>query len=311
MFNLSFVLHYCYELLKDSDIPSYKLDAEVLLASVIGITRDELLFRIITAAEASSITKTQLTKLKTLIERRVAREPISKILGEKEFWSLKFIINEHVLSPRPETEILVECVLKELKNHSGEKNKQIDQNKSVKILDLGTGSGCIILSLMHEAKNSELAIKINGTGVDISADALKVTKMNSDALYLSDHLSLIHSDWYTNLYDDKGNIDTKYDIIVSNPPYISSADFDNLAIEVKKYDPEIALTDKQDGLTHYRTIISNAHNFLNTDGLIFLEIGFDQHAAIKEIINQNPHLKLRSIIKDLSGIERVVIVELV
>jgi len=223
-----------------------------------------------------------IKKLNRTISRRIAGEPLSKIFKRKEFWSLEFYINNYVLDPRPESEFIIEGVIKYFKN----------RKKKLHICDFGTGSGCIIISLLTEYKKSI------GMGVDISSNAIKVAKKNLINYKLEDRLELVTSDWK--------NIKNKYDIIVSNPPYIKANDYYNLDKEVKNYDPKISLFGGKTGLSKIIELAPIVFRCMKKNSLFFLEIGYLQKIdIIKKLAAEK--LILIDVLKDLQGLERVLV----
>lgn len=212
-----------------------------------------------------------------MIARRAQREPVSHILQRRAFYAHDFIVTPDVLDPRPDTETLVDEA----------RRAPFDT-----VLDLGTGSGCILLSLLA------LAPQAVGVGADISAKALDVARRNAAQIGVADRVQLIESDWFS-------NVAGRFDLIVSNPPYITAQAFDGLAAEVKTYEPKIALTPGGDGLASYRIIAAQAAPFLTRDGALMLEIGFDQGASVSAILSQAGWGEIR-VIPDLNGKDRVV-----
>ena len=237
----------------------------------------------------SELSPTEHKKIAEIITQRLAHKPLDKILGTKGFYKYDFVVNEDVLSPRPDTEILVEEALKLLPSAN-----------NVKVLDLGTGSGCILLSLLAENK------EWYGQGVDISPKALQVAKQNAQRLELSSRVKWINSDWF----DEKllELLDFPVDIIVSNPPYIPTQDIASLEENVKKYDPLPALDGGEDGLYHYRQIASITPPLLPKGGYVLLEVGINQSQAVADIFKQ-AGLQLIKIVVDLGQIERCIILK--
>ena len=222
-----------------------------------------------------------IVELEKLILRRIDREPISKILGRREFWGRTFSINENVLDPRGDTETLIDFVIE----------------KPVKsVLELGTGSGAIAITLACEWK------EVHVTAVDISEDALLLAKLNAEKFNVQNKIHFLKSDWYDNV---KG----LFDLIISNPPYIGLAEQDELSAEVIKYDPEIALFAGRDGLDAYRRIIPSLPKFLNPDGFVALETGASQSNQVKNMMNAVGFIDAK-IVKDLSGKDRLVAAKL-
>ena len=222
-----------------------------------------------------------------LIRRRTAREPLAQIVGRKEFWSLDFAVTSDVLCPRPDSETLIEAALAEL-------GRRCDTgNWAGRVLDLGTGSGCLLLSLL-----SELTAAC-GIGVDISKQALSIACANGRSLKLADRVAWVRGDWAAAL---RGH----FDLIVSNPPYISTSDAETLAPEVGKFEPETALFGGDDGLEAYQALSLDLERLLTPDGFICLEIGLGQADAVEDLLRA---CGFRSIDRhqDLAGVERCLI----
>ena len=222
-----------------------------------------------------------IAKLEKLILRRINREPISKILGRREFWGRTFSINENVLDPRGDTETLIDFVIE----------------KPVKsVLELGTGSGAIAVTLACEWK------KVHVTAIDISEDALSMAKINAEKFNVQKKIHFLKSDWFESV---KGS----FDLIISNPPYIGLIEQNEISAEVIKYDPEIALFAGRDGLDAYRRIIPRLSKFLNPDGFVALETGASQSNQVKNMMNAAGFIDAK-IVKDLSGKDRLVAAKL-
>lgn len=212
-----------------------------------------------------------------VVARRARREPLSHISGRRAFWEHEFHVSADVLDPRPETETLVEVALSE---------------PFETVLDLGTGSGCILLSLLAAR------IDAKGLGVDISHEALAIAMRNRSDLALDARAVLKQSDWFA-------EVDGTFDLIVSNPPYISADAFEALQPEVRLYEPKHALTPGGDGLACYRVIAQQANRYLTANGRLIVEIGFDQTAAVSAILSEHGWKKI-AITQDLSGHSRVI-----
>lgn len=253
-------------------VPDADLDAWYLLEFVTKIDR-AMYF----AGPQHSISASQETLYREYIRTRKSRVPLQHITGVQEFMGLEFFVNEHVLVPRQDTETLVECVLKEL-------------TPEMKVLDMCTGSGCILISLMKLG-----GIK-HGVGIDISEEALTVAGKNRDRHFVE--MALIQS----NLFE---NVSGRYDVIVSNPPYIPTSVIEKLEEEVRVYEPGIALDGKEDGLYFYREIVKGCPEHLSSGGRLFFEIGHDQGEAVKSIMEQAGFLDV-TVKKDLAGLDRVV-----
>jgi len=280
---VSTALNKAEKILQKTSIATYKLDANILLAHVLNLTNPENLILKLNEEMSSD----DYLKYIHLVERRLKFEPIAYIIGSKYFWKQKYTIDNNVLIPRPETELIIELLLKKLKGKI---------NDELHILDLGTGSGCIILSLLSELKFS------TGIGIDISEKALNIAKLNAKKFDLIKRMNFKISNWFDNLE----NTD-KFDIIVSNPPYIPINEWKSLDLNVLNFEPKRALTDNYDGLKNYKIIADNAKKFLKKDGFIVLEIGYNQSKKIKEMFCAKGYEI--EIFKDLQSIDRIVIIK--
>lgn len=268
------------ELLTKAGIEEAMLDAWYLLEYVTGISKASYLgnpFR--------EIEESQAKQYEECIQRRSERIPLQHITGSQEFMGYEFEVNEHVLIPRQDTECLVEEALDFMKS-------------DMKILDMCTGSGCILLSILKMATERKKLCKIQGIGVDISLEALKVARRNADKLQVE--AEFMQSD----LFDMLGT-DEKYSMIVSNPPYIRTKVIEGLQDEVRLHDPWIALDGKEDGLYFYRRIIEKSTEHLTAGGLLMFEIGHDQGEDVSELMKKAGYQKI-AVKKDLAGLDRVV-----
>lgn len=263
------------KLLEKADVPEAALDARLLLENVCNTTRNTLLVhgdREVSAEEESSYEE--------LLAMRAKRIPLQQILGVQEFMGLEFQVNEHVLIPRQDTEILVEEVLKNL--HDG-----------MRILDMCTGSGCILISLLHFSNDCR------GVGADISTEALEIARGNAGKLLSeSRDVEFIHS----NLFE---KVSGKFEIIVSNPPYIRPEVIKDLMPEVKEHEPMLALDGGEDGLNFYREIVNDGKNYLTGGGMLFFEIGYDQGEDVKTLMEQAGFENV-NIVQDYAKLDRVV-----
>ena len=255
-----------------AEVPDADLDAWYLLEWCTGVSRSHYL-----AYPDEIISHDQEEQYRASLVKRERRIPLQQITGEQEFMGLSFYVNEHVLIPRQDTEILVEETAKFLRD-------------GMQFLDLCTGSGCILLSLLH------LKPGVEGTGVDLSPEALKVAEKNRERLGAK--AALIQSD----LFD---KIESAFDVIVSNPPYIKRAEIETLMDEVRLHEPYMALDDHEDGLYFYRKIAEEAPKYLRAGGGLFLEIGCDQGACVAELLRQQGFADVK-VVKDLAGLDRVV-----
>ena len=223
--------------------------------------------------------------LEVMVKKRCSRMPISQIFGEKEFWSLNFKVTPDTLTPRPDSETLIESALKSIES----------KEKDCKILDLGTGTGCLLISLLNELPNA------TGVGVDISNKAIDVAISNAKNLNFINRTEFIESNWFSNL-----DVNNKFDIIISNPPYIALTERTDLAPEVSDHEPEGALFAGKDGLDDYRLIAENCMPFLNSGGLMILEIGYKQAVDVKKIFT-SAGFNEASLFQDLAGRDRCLI----
>jgi release factor glutamine methyltransferase len=250
------------EILKTNNILSYELDAQLILSNIMEIEREFL----ITNYE-ETVSKNTLEKYNIAIQRRVKKEPVAYITGKKEFWSVDFVVNKSTLVPRPETEILIYKLISFFKN------------KSINILDIGTGSGCILLSILKE-----LNLSI-GTGIDISSKAIQTAKKNSQNLNLLNRAKF-------KVFDlNKFNVG-KYDLIVSNPPYILSKDIKKLSKDIINHEPLIALDGGIDGLDLIKKVIYKADYLLKRKGLLALEIGHSQYQKVSNILKDHGYREI-------------------
>lgn len=260
------------ERLKAAGVPDAEFDAAKLLEHVSGRKKQELLLE--PKLEIEDIVGEDYVNL---ITRRETREPLQQIIGYWEFMGLEFYVNQDVLCPRYDTEVLVEEVMRHL--HDG-----------MDILDMCTGSGCILLSLMHYSNDCK------GTGVDLSEKALEVAKRNAEHLEIE--ATFFKSDLFT-------EVTGKYDIIVSNPPYIRSDVIETLMPEVKDFEPRMALDGYEDGLFFYRQIIRDSKQHMGIGSMLFFEIGYDQGQAVKALLEEAGFTECE-IVKDFAGLDRVV-----
>ncbi len=250
------------EILKTNNILSYELDAQLILSNIMEIEREFL----ITNYE-ETVSKNTLEKYNIAIQRRVKKEPVAYITGKKEFWSVDFVVNKSTLVPRPETEILIYKLISFFKN------------KRINILDIGTGSGCILLSILKE-----LNLSI-GTGIDISSKAIQTAKKNSQNLNLLNRAKF-------KVFDlNKFNVG-KYDLIVSNPPYILSKDIKKLSKDIINHEPLIALDGGIDGLDLIKKVIYKADYLLKRKGLLALEIGHSQYQKVSNILKDHGYREI-------------------
>lgn len=266
------VYEYGQEQLKSAGIEDATLDAWYLLEFVTGISRALYFVRM-----NEEMSLEQEERYKEHLHTRANHIPLQHITGVQEFMGLEFCVNEHVLVPRQDTEVLVESVLDVL-------------SPGMEVLDMCTGSGCILISLSKFRKG------IQGTGADISEEALKVACRNAEKLEAD--VTFLQSNLFA-------NVEGKYDVIVSNPPYIRTAVIEELKEEVKFHDPFIALDGKEDGLYFYRKIIKESQKYLKQNGKLYFEIGHDQGEEVKRLLEQADFTGV-TVKKDFAGLDRVV-----
>ena len=270
-------LNYGNRVLKSNNISSFRLDTELLLAKALNKTREELLTNL-----NENVNSNKLNKFNNLLERRKRKEPIAYIFSRKDFWKYNFIVNRDVLIPRPETEIIIEEVL-----------KLIRPNSSKYILDIGTGTGCIILSLIKERPNSR------GIALDLSKKAINTAISNAKLHHIQNKIKFINIDV------DKFNYN-KYDFIVSNPPYISSIKFKRLETNVREFEPKLALKAGIDGLKIIRKLILKSKKLLKKNGKLIFEIGENQKNLCIDLLLKNGFY-VNKICKDLYSFPIVIV----
>ena len=264
-------------ILRESGIKSYKIDSEILMSRVIKKNRADIILN-----SKTELSQKDYNLYENLIIQRSKQKPIAYLTGKKEFWKYEFSVTKDVLIPRPDTEIIVEKTLKLTKN----KNK-------LKVLEIGIGSGCILLSILKERKS------FYGTGIDISKKTIEICKINCKNLGLSSRVKLLKTDIDNFRYG-------KYDLIISNPPYIKKFDLKYLEKEVSFYEPKPALDGGLDGLSELKRVILNSSKLIKRNGKLVLEIAFDQAESVKSILKQN-EFYINEIIKDLSKKNRCII----
>ena len=264
-------------ILSEKKIKTAELDSEILMSKAINKEKKFLILNF-----NNEIPKENLNIFNDLVNQRSKGKPIAYLLKKKEFWKNEFVVDRNVLIPRPDTEILVEQALELTKN----KNK-------LNLLDVGVGSGCILLSILKEKKN------FYGTGIDICGKSLSICRVNSHKLGLKKRIKLF-----------KSNIDNfqygKYDLIISNPPYIKKYDLKCLEKDVIGFEPKQALDGGIEGLSEIRKVISKSSELIKKNGFLILEIGFDQKNRVKQIL-QNKGFYIKKIVKDLSGHDRCIV----
>ena len=275
--NYSQIIKFGSHKLKLKNIDTYILDSELLLSHILKSSREQILINL-----NAKITKNDFKEFKKLLLRREKKEPIAYITKKKEFWKNNFYVNSDVLIPRPETELIVEEVLKNIQIHS-----------SKKLLEVGTGSGCIVISIIKER------IKCIATAIDISKKALKIAKFNAKMHHLKNNINFINID----IDKIQGN---KYDFVISNPPYINKFNLSRLDKSVRFFEPYVALEAGIDGLREIKKLIKKSNKLLKINGKLIFEIGKHQSAIVKNILRKNGYY-INKVIKDISSIPRVIV----
>jgi release factor glutamine methyltransferase len=271
------ILNQGSKILKLNKIKSYNLDSEILLSSLLNIDRCRLMINL-----NSKIKHNEKKIFFNLINRRKNNEPISYITGHKEFWNNNFKVDKNVLIPRPDTETIIEQVL-----------NYLNPLCNKKILDIGTGSGCIIISIIKERE------KCNGVGIDISKNAIKMAKYNAKIQHIKNRIKFFHSD-IDNFFGDK------YDLIVSNPPYIKLHEINGLDKDIKNYEPRVALNGGIDGYSKIRLTIKKSSALIKRNGKLFLEIGSNQIMETLKLLKLNGFYT-NKIVKDLANKNRCIV----
>ena len=275
--NIENALNEGKKILKKGDIKSLNLDSEILLSKVIGKDRKFIILN-----HDRVLKKVYFNNFISLIKERSNGKPIAYLLERKSFWNHEFEIKEGTLIPRPDTELLIEEVLKFTKK----KNK-------LKVLDIGAGSGCVILSILEEKKD------FHGIGIDISKKSVDLSKRNAFHLSLKNRVKFIKSDV------DNFNIG-KYDLIISNPPYIKRSNLKYLNKDVANFEPKLALDGGIDGLSGFRKVIRKSSELIKINGKLFLEIGFDQKKEVKKML-KSKGFYINKVLKDYAGKDRCIV----
>ena len=266
--------------LRSARLDDAELDARILIGAALGLDLTGLI-----AQAARPLTAAEASRLAQYAERRIAGEPVARILGTREFWGLPFRLSEATLVPRPDTETVVELALEILRERKAP--------APVRIADIGTGSGAILLALLHEIPDA------SGVGTDLSQNALRTARANAIALGLADRAGFVACSYAAALRGP-------FDLIVSNPPYIPSAEIPKLSIEVRKHDPHLALDGGNDGYDAYRALIPQASKRLAPGGALIVEAGQGQAQNIETLMRGSALLVDRSPKPDLAGIPRAV-----
>jgi release factor glutamine methyltransferase len=270
------------DLFRRAGIETPELDARIFAEAAFGMDRLTLVNR-----EREIATPEQLRALEALAARRLKGEPVSRIIGEREFWGLSFRLNDATLVPRPETEMLVQRGL-----------EVVGPLDRPRILDLGTGTGCIAVSMLTEFSD------MSAVAVDLSKDALDMARFNADRHGVGDRFETRQGSWFDPLEPGE-----RFDLIISNPPYIESAAIETLMVEVRDHDPRLALDGGPDGLRPYRAIAREAASFLRPGGAVLLEIGTGQGSAVTDLFAEAGFKRIE-VEHDLNGHERMIVVHI-
>lgn len=268
--------------LSEAKIPSPRLESRLLIAFVCNCQADEI-------SSQTLLNHQQLELLEELVAQRLQHKPLDKIIGKKDFYKYSFVVTEDVLSPRPDTEVLVESAISLIKEH-----------KLHNVLDLGTGSGCILCSILGDCP------QIKGVGIDKSLHALKIAKQNAINIGVDKQINWVNANWFASDFSCKFSDMPKFDIIVSNPPYIPTQDILQLEPEVKNHDPIQALDGGDDGLDSYKQILALSDGLLVNDGWLLFEAGINQSQDIV-LLAKTYNFECLHIVRDIAGIERCII----
>ena len=275
--NIENTLNEGINILQKNKIPNPQLDSEILLSNLIKRDKKHIILN-----SKELLNSEQLDKFKSLIERRKKGEPIAYLINKKEFWKDEFFVNKDVLIPRPDTELIIEQVL-----------KIYSKDEQLQFLDIGTGSGCILLSILKERPN------FYGTGIDISKESINISKFNAKQLNLINRVKFFNSSV------DNFKIG-KYDLIVSNPPYIELLKLKYLEKDVVNFEPKLALSGGLDGFLQIRKVINKAKTLIKKNGKLILEIGFNQKNKVKKIL-KDEGFYVNKAIKDYGKNDRCII----
>ena len=275
--NIEIAIKNAFKELKKNKISSALLDSELLLSQVIKKDRKFILLNL-----DKELDKSTQNSFRDLILKRSRGKPLAYLTGIKSFWKYDFKVNEKVLIPRPDTEVIIEQVLRIYKNKN-----------YLNFLEVGVGSGCIALSILKEKKS------FSGTGIDLSQDCVEICRYNAKKLGVSNRIKLLKSDVDNLIFH-------KYDLIVSNPPYIKKFDLNKLNREVINYEPKLALDGGLEGLSVIRNVIKKSSELIKKNGKLILEIGYDQRLPVKKMLNES-NFYINKIIKDLAKNDRCII----
>lgn len=278
--NLQQVLAEAFMRLKQAGIQSALLDARLLLSHATHISLEAMI-----RDPARQLSPQEQEYYSSLVERRLSREPLAYITGMKEFWSMPFRVNRHVLIPRPETETLVSEAIR----------FAADRTQPYRILDLGTGTGCLLLSLLSELPNA------TGVGIDCSEEALKVAESNAHRHGFSRRAQFVQSNWAAELVRET------FDIVLSNPPYIPEDEIHLLQPEIAMFEPRMALSGGPEGLNAYHALACQIGDLLKPKGSAFIEVGIGQGGVVAELFERSA-MQIRHSAPDLAGVERCIVV---
>ncbi|MEZ5690564.1 MAG: peptide chain release factor N(5)-glutamine methyltransferase [Rickettsiales bacterium] len=276
--NIKEILRQAVLNLQEERIQTASIDARVLLEHVLRVSREELLFSFDLLMDEE-----QYYYYQELLKKRVKGFPVAKLIGNRQFWGIDFSVNNYTLDPRPDSETVIESALAYIENRAS----------VIRVLDLGTGSGCLLISLLSELPSA------SGVGVDCCDNALSVARKNAVSAGVADRVEFFRSNWCANVND-------KFDVVLANPPYIPSAVIERLEPDVKDYEPMLALDGGSDGLSCYRDILKELPEFMNDGGIAVFEIGIGQEEDFGKIATGHG-FDIAGFRKDLSGITRCVI----
>jgi release factor glutamine methyltransferase len=271
------VLRHAEALLRGAGVDTPELDARLLMGAALGMTREHMLNH-----ATAKLNQAQVTRVLGFIERRVEREPVSRILGRREFWSLDFHLSPATLDPRPDSETLIDEALAGIP----------DKQASLSVLDLGTGTGCLLLALLSELPNA------SGIGVDKSEEAVAIAAANARRLGLGQRARFAVGNWGSGLTE-------RFDLVISNPPYIPEGEIETLAPEVVRFDPVAALAGGPDGLDAYRAIVAQLSNLLKSKGKVIFEVGAGQAGDVAVLLGGAGFSNIGTR-RDLADVERAV-----
>ena len=275
--NFETAIHKASIELKKNNIRSHLLDSEILMSKAINKDREFVILNL-----EKDLKKKDYDYFKKLINQRLKGKPVAYLTGKKSFWKYEFDINENVLIPRPETELIIENILRIFEN-----------KRSIKFLDIGVGSGCILLSILKEKKN------FFGVGIDLSKECIKMSEINANKLKVTNRVRLIKTDVDNFTFD-------KYDLIISNPPYIKKLDLKNLDKDVIDFEPKLALNGGLTGISEIRKVIKKSSELIKKNGKLVIEIAYKQKYEVIKLL-QDKGFYINTVVKDLANKERCII----